>query len=33
MNTVIFDVGKVLVDYDWKTYLDSFGYEEDIREK
>ena len=33
MNTVIFDVGKVLVDYDWKTYLYSFGYEEDIREK
>ena len=33
MNTVIFDIGKVLVDYDWKTYLDSFGYEEDIREK
>lgn len=33
MNTVIFDVGKVLVDYDWKTYLDGFGYDEETWNK
>jgi putative hydrolase of the HAD superfamily len=28
-DSVIFDVGNVLVDYDWKQYLDSFGYDEE----
>lgn len=26
IKNVIFDVGKVLVDYDWESYLDSFGF-------
>lgn len=25
-NTVIFDLGRVLVEYDWKSYLDSFQF-------
>lgn len=29
IDTVILDVGNVLVNYDWKSYLDSFGYEEE----
>ena len=29
IDTVILDVGNVLVDYDWKRYLDSFGYDEE----
>ena len=29
IDTVILDVGNVLVDYDWKQYLDSFGYDEE----
>lgn len=33
MKTVIFDLGKVLVDYDWETYLRMFHYEEDIYQK
>lgn len=27
-NTVIFDLGKVLVQYDWETYLASFQFDE-----
>lgn len=27
-NTVIFDLGKVLVQYDWETYLSSFQFDE-----
>ncbi len=30
---MIFDVGQVLVDYDWETYLDSFGFDPDKRER
>ena len=26
MENIIFDVGQVLVKYDWETYLDSFGF-------
>ncbi|MGF0032884.1 HAD family hydrolase [Bariatricus sp. SGI.154] len=33
MKTVIFDLGKVLVDYDWETYLRTFHYEEDIYQR
>ena len=32
IDTVIFDVGNVLVDYNWKKYLDSFDYDEDMKE-
>lgn len=28
INTVIFDLGNVLVKYDWETFLKSFGFEE-----
>ena len=28
VNTIIFDLGKVLVDYDWKKYLKSLHYDE-----
>ncbi len=27
-NTVIFDLGNVLVKYDWETFLSSFGFDE-----
>lgn len=27
ITTIIFDLGKVLLNYDWKQYLDSFGYD------
>ena len=30
MNTVIFDVGNVLVGYDWESSLRSFHYSEEI---
>lgn len=33
MNTVIFDVGNVLVGYDWESYLHSFHYPEEIYER
>lgn len=33
MNTVIFDVGNVLVGYDWQNYLRSFHYSEEIYER
>lgn len=33
MNTVIFDVGNVLVGYDWKSYLRSFHYPEEIYDR
>lgn len=26
-NTIIFDLGKVLVNWDWERYLDSFSYD------
>ena len=29
MNTVIFDIGKVLVEYDWKIYLEELHFSED----
>lgn len=28
INTVIFDLGNVLVKYDWETFLSSFGFDE-----
>ncbi len=33
IKNVIFDVGQVLVDYDWETYLDSFGFAPEKRER
>lgn len=27
INTVIFDLGNVLAEYDWQSYLGSFGYD------
>ena len=33
IRNVIFDVGKVLVDYDWEDYLDSFGFDSEKRER
>lgn len=33
INTIIFDIGKVLVDYNWQDYLKSFGYNESKNRK
>lgn len=33
MQNIIFDVGQVLVNYDWETYLDGFGFPKEKREK
>lgn len=33
IRNIIFDVGNVLVDYDWETYLKSFGFSEEKYEK
>ncbi len=33
MNTVIFDIGNVLVDYDWAGYLRTFGYDEETYQR
>lgn len=32
IDTIIFDVGNVLVDFDWKGYLDGFGFSPEIRD-
>lgn len=29
INTVIFDIGQVLLSYDWKQYLSTFGYDKE----
>ena len=33
MENIIFDVGQVLVKYDWETYLDSFHFPKEERDK
>ena len=33
MENIIFDVGQVRVKYDWETYLDSFNFPEDERDR
>ncbi len=33
IKNVIFDVGNVLLEFDWETYLKSFGFPEDEYEK
>lgn len=30
IDTIIFDIGMVLVNYDWKGYLEGFGYEPQV---
>lgn len=32
IDTVIFDVGNVLVDFDWRGYLEGFGFLPEVRE-
>ena len=32
VNTIIFDLGKVLVDYDWQDYLKSMAFDDDAIE-
>lgn len=32
IDTIIFDVGNVLVDFSWRRYLESFGYDPDTEE-
>lgn len=32
-DTVIFDIGNVLLTYDWETYLSRFGFSGDVYEK
>ena len=33
INTIIFDIGNVLVDFGWKEYIASFGYDQEIQDK
>lgn len=33
MKNIIFDVGKVLVKYEWEKYLDGFGFPKEERDK
>lgn len=33
INTVIFDIGMVLADFHWRSYIRSFGYSDPIRER
>lgn len=33
IKNVIFDIGKVLVDYDWDKYLKSYGFDEEKEKK
>lgn len=33
INTVIFDIGNVLVDFCWEKYFKSFGYSEEVYDK
>ncbi|MCR5507283.1 MAG: HAD family phosphatase [Lachnospiraceae bacterium] len=33
IDTVIFDIGNVLVDFCWKEFIESFGYDEAINER
>ncbi|MBR5406100.1 MAG: HAD family phosphatase [Lachnospiraceae bacterium] len=32
-DTVILDIGNVLVDFCWKEHIDSFGFDKDIKER
>ncbi len=33
ITTIIFDIGNVLVDFNWKEYLASFGFSKEVEEK
>lgn len=33
ITTVIFDIGMVLVDFDWPSYINKFGYSEAVNEE
>ncbi len=33
INTVILDIGKVLVDFDWMSYIKKLGYHDEINEQ
>ncbi|MDE7247799.1 MAG: HAD family phosphatase [Lachnospiraceae bacterium] len=33
ITTIIFDIGNVLADFDWKKYYQSFGYDEEMVER
>lgn len=33
IDTVIFDIGKVLIEWDWKQYLDQFDYSKEKKER
>lgn len=33
IENIVFDVGNVLVDYDWKTYLKGYGFPEEVYER
>ncbi|MCM1162494.1 MAG: HAD family phosphatase [Roseburia sp.] len=33
ITTIIFDIGNVLVDFNWKEYIASFGFSEEVQEK
>lgn len=32
IDTIIFDVGRVLVDFDWENYLKQFGFPQPVRD-
>lgn len=33
ITTIIFDIGNVLVDFNWKEYIASFGFSKEVQEK
>ncbi|MBD5545106.1 MAG: HAD family phosphatase [Lachnospiraceae bacterium] len=33
ITTIIFDIGNVLVDFNWKEYIASFGFAKEVQEK
>ncbi len=33
INTIIFDIGNVLVDFRWKDFIADFGYDNEIQER
>ena len=33
IKNIILDVGNVLVDYCWKSYIDSFGFSEETAKR
>ncbi len=33
VNTIIFDIGNVLVDFRWKEFIADFGYDKEIQER